>query len=348
MTDPDTDPDTDPGKDPPRSRVTMKDVAVKAGVSQSTVSFVLNGLEDMRISPGTRKRVMAAAETLGYRPRGAGRPPKPVGQGVIGMMFDEIATSAFAAISIEGAQEEAWKHNIVLEVVMTGGDRDYEAAILRKWAGDNAIGVIYGSILTHAVTPPEGLAQHRAALLNCYDPEGRYASVVPAERRGGEVATAALIAAGHRRIAFISGEPWMEASDQRMEGYERALRAARIPVDPSLIVEGNFLPSGGRLATLQLMEQDPRPDAIFCANDLTAVGCYEALKELGERPGETIAVMGYDDQEIAQHLSPPLSTVLLPHREMGQWCVEAVMRAAGDRPQDRIACPLVLRGSHGG
>lgn len=329
-----------------KSRVTMKDVALRAGVSQSTVSFVLNGLEDMRISRDTRARVLQAVEDLGYRPRGAGRPPKPSGTGVIGLMFDEIATSPFAAISIEGVQEEAWKRNVLVEVVMTGGDPAYEAAVLKKWSGDSALGVIYGSILTRVVAPPDALSRHRAVLLNCYDAEGRYASVVPAERRGGEIATAALIAEGHRRIAFISGEPWMEASDQRMEGYERALRAAGIPVDPSLIVEGNFLASGGRQATLALMRGDRRPDAIFCANDLTAIGCYEALKEIGEKPGETVAVMGYDDQEIAQHLSPALSTVLLPHREMGQWCVERLLGDDVGTHQERTECPLVLRASH--
>lgn len=329
-----------------KARVTMKDVALAAGVSQSTVSFVLNGLDDMRISRETRMRVMEAVDQLGYRPRAAGRPPKASGAGVIGLIFDEVATSPFAAISIEGAQEAAWKANVIVEVAMTGGDPDYETEILKKWSGDNALGVIYGSILTRELTPPGALARHRSVLLNCNDPEGRYSSIVPAERRGGEVATAALIAQGHRRIAFISGEPWMEASDQRMEGYERALRAARIPVDPSLIVEGNFLPSGGRTATLKLMEGDRRPEAIFCANDLMAVGCYEALKEIGERPGDTVAVMGYDDQEIAQHLSPALSTVLLPHREMGQWCVERLLDRDAAPRQERIECPLRLRTSH--
>ncbi len=328
------------------SRVTMKDIALHAGVSQSTVSFVLNGLEDMRISRETRKRVMDAVKTLGYRPRGAGRPPKMAGLGLIGVMLDEIATSPFAAISIEGIQEEAWKNNIVVEVVMTGGDPQYEAEVLKKWNHDGVIGVIYSSILTRAATPPEALARHRAVMLNCYDAAGKYPSVVPAERRGGEEATKVLLDAGHCRIAFITGESWMEASDQRMEGYERALRAAKIPVDASLIAEGNFMPSGGREATLKLMSGKSRPDAIFCANDLTAVGCYEALKELGEKIGETIAVMGYDDQEIAQHLSPGLSTVLLPHREMGQWCVRELLDANSSMRSERLECPVVLRESH--
>lgn len=325
----------------------MKDVAARAGVSQSTVSFVLNGMEDMRIGADTRQRVLDVVAELGYRPRGAGRPPSAQTKRVIGLMLDEIATSPFAAISIEGAQEEARKHDALLEIVMTGGDPDYEAAILRKWAADGVQGVIYGSILTRKLTPPDALSRHRAVLLNCYEEVPRFASVVPAERRGGEAATHALLAEGHRKVAFISGESWMDASCQRKEGFERAMRAAGVAIDPALLREGNFLPSGGRAATLDLMQGPTRPEAIFCANDLMAVGCYEALKELGERPGETVAVMGYDDQEIAQHLSPALSTALLPHREMGQWCSNYLLTDTTEaKPQERIACPVILRASH--
>ncbi|MDU8910698.1 LacI family DNA-binding transcriptional regulator [Aestuariicoccus sp. MJ-SS9] len=331
----------------PPARVTMKDIAAHAGVSQSTVSFVLNGQQSMRISSETRKRVMDAVAELGYRPRAAGRPPKGAGVRVIGLMFDEIATSPFAAISIEGVQEEAWKHDVLVEVVMTGGDTAYENAILRKWSADRVEGVVYGAILTRPVDPPDALGKHRAVLLNCHDAEGRLPSVVPAERRGGEAAARMLIEAGHRKIAFISGESWMEAADQRLEGYERALRAAGLPVDPGLIQAGNFLPSGGRAATLRLLDGPTRPDAIFCANDLMAVGCYEALKERGERVGETMAVMGYDDQEIAQHLSPALSTVLLPHREMGHWCTQVLLAGEGKAAgHHRMECPVVVRDSH--
>ena len=336
----------DTGNERP-ARITMKDIAARAGVSQSTVSFVLNGMDGMRISSETRKRVLDAVSELGYRPRSAGRPSKAANHRVIGLMIDEVATSPFASISIEGAQEYAWRSNVLVEVVMTGGDKTYESAVLRKWAADRVEGVIYGSILTRQVTPPDALSKHRAVLLNCYDSDERFPSVVPAERRGGEVATKALIDAGHRRIAFISGEPWMEASGQRMEGYERALQEAGIPLDPALVIEGNFLPSGGRNATLRLMAAERRPDAIFCANDLMAVGCYEALKELGEDIGRTIAVMGYDDQEIAQHLSPALSTVLLPHREMGQWCSAQILEEEGPIVERlRMRCPLVPRDSH--
>jgi LacI family transcriptional regulator len=329
------------------TRVTMKDIARTAGVSQSTVSFVLNGAEEMRIGAETRNRVLAVAAELGYRPRSAGRPPSLGALRVIGVMVDEIATSPFAAISIEAMQERAWSSGLMLEVVMTGGDRAYEAAILRKWAADRIDGVVYTSILTHEVRVPDGLSRHRSILLNCHDPNARFASIVPAERRGGEAATDALIGAGHERIAFISGESWMEASRQRQEGYERALKAAGRSVDAALVVEGNFMPSGGRRATLELMSLTPPPDAIFCANDLMALGCYEALKELGLRVGGDVAVMGYDDQELAQHLNPPLSTVLLPHREMGQRAIDMLLSDdPGQHSQIRLNCPLVLRESH--
>lgn len=325
----------------------MKDVAIEAGVSQSTVSFVMNGRIDMGISDEARHRVIKSAEKLGYRPRAAGRPPKHAAQAVIGLMFDEVATSSLATITIEGAQEQAWSQDVLLEVVMTGGDKSYEAAILRKWAADRVAGVIYASILTRKAEPPDGLGMHKSVLLNCYDEQGRFASVVPAERRGGEAATRLLIESGYRNIAFITGESWMEASGQRREGFERAMRAAGRELDQALVAEGNFMPSGGRTATLELMQRDRRPDAIFCANDWMAVGCYEALKELGLRPGVDVGVMGYDDQEIAQHLHPKLSTVLLPHREMGQWAVTHLLSGAEVLlGQTRLECPLVRRQSH--
>ena len=141
-------------------------------------------------------------------------------------------------------------------------------------------------------------------LLNCYDAEGRWPSVVPAERRGGEAATRALLAAGASADRLHLGR----VVDGRLGPAARGLRAraARRRADRRSGAwwrRGDFLPSGGHAATHRLLDRT-RPDAIFCANDLMAVGCYEALKERGERVGETIGVMGYDDQEIAQQPEP--------------------------------------------
>ena len=333
--------------EPLRRRITMKHVARSAGVSQSTVSFVLNGVSDTRIGAATRARVIAAAEALGYRPRHPGRPPSTEGPSVVGVLFDEIATSPFAAISVEGLREEAGRHGALVQIAMTGGDPDYEEALLRRWLSDGVTRFVYGAILTREVRPSPLLVPERTVLLNCHDPDGAFASVVPDERRGGETATRALIQAGWRRIGFIEGEPWMEAARQRREGYDAALREAGRPVEQALIRPGNFLPSRGREATLDLMAGAAPPDAIFCASDPMAIGCYEALKELGLRIGTDVGVMGYDDQDIAQHLHPPLSSVLLPHREMGHRCARSLLSDVPLQPrQERLPCPLIERQSH--
>ncbi len=312
-----------PGPRP--GRVTMKHVAHRAGVSQSTVSFVLNGVTDMRIGEETRARVVDAAATLGYRPRCRGRPAAADSLRILGVLFDEVATSPFAAISIEGLREAAWQAGALVQIAMSGGDPAYEKAAIGRWKAAGVTDFVYGAILTRVVIPPPQLPTDHTVLLNCYDSHCSFASVVPAERRGGEVATRALIDAGWRRIALIEGETWMDAAAQRRKGYERALVEAGLPVDPVLIRGGNFLPSGGREATLDLMRSSDPPDAIFCASDPMAIGCYEALKELGLRIGSDVGVIGYDDQDIAQHLDPPLSSVLLPHREMGQLCARLLL-----------------------
>ncbi len=334
-------------KETGQRRVTMMDVGLEAGVGQTTVSFIMNGHGDKRISEETRNRVIKAAKKLGYKPRKAGRPPSSGAHGVIGVMFDEVATTPFASITIEGAQERAWDNNIIVQVVMTGGNKEYETAVLRNWSADRVLGVVYSSIVTRSTTAPASLSMHKSVLLNCYEDEERFPSIVPADKQGGEAATKALIDAGHKKIAFISGEMWTEASALRQEGYQEAMRSAGLEVLQDFIIEGNFQTSGGRLATIKLMSGHTRPDAIFCANDLMAIGCYEALKELGLKPGTDVAVMGYDDMEVSKHLNPPLSTVLLPHREMGQWAIDSIL-SKHDQPikQSYLKCPLVLRKSH--
>ena len=140
----------------------------------------------------------------------------------------------------------------------------------------------------------------------------------------------------------------MEASRQRQEGFERAVARAGLKPDAALIAQGSFQQSGGRLATRALLDRNPTLDAIFCANDFMAAGCYEALAQRGLRVGHDIAVMGYDDLEIAQHLEPPLSTVLLPHAEMGRRAIDLLLDPGPIEPrQIRLECPLVLRESHG-
>lgn len=338
-----------PRKQGNNGRVTMQDVAREAGVSQSTVSFVLNGSSDVRIADDTQARVWDAASRLGYRHRSALRTRARDQGPFIGFMIDEIATSIFASVSIEGAHEAAWSAGHVLDIAMTGGNKDYEETVLNRWVQDGVAGVIYGSILTRRVTPPKALYELNTVLLNCHSDVDPLPAVVPSEMLGGYAATEALVEAGYRRIAHISGEAWMEAATDRSEGYRNALSSHGLRTDPELIVEGNFLPSGGYAATKKLLGLQPPPDAIFCANDLTAVGAYQAIAEAGLRIPDHMGVIGYDDQEIARQLTPPLSTVLLPHREMGEWAVDFLLtekRQKSRRTQTfKLECPVVRRNS---
>ena len=150
-------------------------------------------------------------------------------------------------------------------------------------------------------------------------------------------------------IAHITGESWMDAAKDRLRGYRQALEAADIPSDPALVREGDWSTSAGYEQTLVLMALPDPPTAIFCSNDRMAIGCYEALKELGLRIPQDVSVVGYDDEEVARHLNPPLTTLVLPHRAMGRWAVDKALSMVGTATARhhlvKLECPLIERHS---
>ncbi|HEY1452552.1 MAG TPA: LacI family DNA-binding transcriptional regulator [Roseiarcus sp.] len=332
----------------PARRPTMIDVANEARVSQTTVSLVLNHADGARLSAETRERVVKAAARLGYQQVRRGFAPG-VAAAAIGFICDEISTDPWTAIGLDGVREKAWERGLTVMVMATRGDADMESAALAQLAAQPLVGLIYATINTRLVDAPAALSRTPTVLLNCHVANGALPSVVPGEVAGGHAATDVLIRAGHRRIGYINGEASMEASRHRLRGYRQALATADLPFDPDLLREGNWQPISGYEAARELMALKSPPTAIFCANDLMAVGAYEALHELGLRIPDDVAVMGYDDREIAQHLHPPLTTVLLPHFEMGSIAAEILLDAtsgSASRPrQIKVECPIVRRGS---
>ncbi len=333
----------------PARRPTMIDVAAEARVSQTTVSLVLNHADGARLSPETRQRVIKAAAKLGYQPVRRGGAPAASAATTIGFVCDELSTDPWTAIGLDGVREKAWSHGLTVTVMATRGDADMEAAALAQLAALPLAGLVYATINTRLIDAPAWASPAPLVLLNCHAAGGAFASVVPGEVAGGHAATDVLIRAGHRRIGYINGEASMEAARHRLRGYRQALATADLPFDPDLVREGNWEPLSGYEATRALMALAHPPTAIFCANDLMAVGCYEALRELGLRIPDDVAVMGYDDREIAQHLHPPLTTVLLPHFEMGSIAAEWLIDAAAGSParprQVKVECPIVMRKS---
>jgi LacI family transcriptional regulator len=308
----------------------MIDVANEARVSQTTVSLVLNHADGARLSEGTRERVVKAAAKLGYQPVRRGGAPGSAAAVSIGFICDEISTDPWTAIGLDGVREKAWERGLTVMVMATRGDVDMERAALAQLTAQPLVGLIYATINTRLIDATATPPTLPTVLLNCHVTTGALPSVVPAEVAGGHAATDVLIDAGHRRIGYVNGEASMEASHHRLRGYRQALATADLPFDPGLVREGNWQPLSGYEGARELMTLKRPPTAIFCANDLMAVGCYEALHELGLRIPDDVAVMGYDDREIAQHLHPPLTTVLLPHFEMGSIAAEMLLDAAVD------------------
>jgi LacI family transcriptional regulator len=331
---------------------TMTDIAAHAGVSQTTVSLVLNDALGARLSDETRKRVLAAAKELGYRMVKRGAPkPSAADATAIGFVVDEMSTDPWCAIALDGAREKAWEHGLTISAAVTRGDAEMEEAVQAQLAGQPLLGLIYGTIQTRQIRPTQALRRIPTVLLNCYDAERSLPSIVPGEVLGGRTVVEHLIEAGHRRIGMIEGEVWMDASRDRLKGYRQALAAHEIAFDAALVRPGNWEPSAGYAQTLALMELARPPTAIFCANDLTALGCFEALQELGLKIPGDVSVAGYDDREIAQFMRPALTTILLPHFEMGtlaaEYIIDHAARAKSRPSQIKVECPLVVRSSAG-
>ncbi|SAL55040.1 LacI family transcriptional regulator [Caballeronia humi] len=337
-------------------RPTMTDIAKLTGVSQSTVSLVLNNASGAKFSGTTRDKVLKAAQELGYRM--TAREPlaldAPGERNLIVYLADEISTSPHPVVNIDGARDAAFAHGRMLAVYSTHGNAEIEQQVLdATLTNPNVLGVIYATVYTRRVTPPAALSQVPTVLLNCYTSDVNLSSVVPAEVAGGHAATDHLLNAGHRRIGYINGEPWQDAARDRLKGYRTALATADLPYAPELVRDGDWSSGTGFEQTLSLMREPNPPTAIFCANDLMALGAIEALKQLGLRVPEDVSVLGYDDQEIARHTHPPLSTVVLPNYELGRWAVETLLqeehnRAAGAPVRHRtvkLDGPLVERAS---
>jgi LacI family transcriptional regulator len=331
------------------ARPTMMDVAAAAGVSQATVSLVLSGSKGARLAEATRQRVMKAAQDLGYTFVRRGARPASGGPSSILFIADEISTDPWMSLAFEGARDRALEQGINVTLGVSHGDPDVETGLLGANGTPRLLGVIYGTILTRQVQLPEAFSKTPTVLVNCYDEARRFSSVLPGDLVGGRTATEHLIQAGRRRIGFINGQQGVDAARDRLKGYRQALASADIGFDPDLVRPGNWEPSAGYEMTHELMALANPPDAIFCANDMMAVGCYEALRELGRSIPEDVAVIGFDDREIAQFMHPPLSTLILPQYEMGRTAVEALLDALdghGDAPsRTKVECELLPRQS---
>ena len=335
-------------------RPTMIDVARIAGVSQSSVSLVLNRMSGARISEATQRRVREAAEQIGYElPATRRQEDAAVEKNTIAYLVDEISTSPHPVVNLDGARDFGWEQGLLVAAHVTRSNPAIERETIKSILRDpSIIGVIYSTIFTRRVSVPPELDGIPTVLLNCYSTERRHHAIVPGEVAGGFAATAHLISHGHRRIAFINGEEWMDAAVDRLSGYRQALATADIAFDASLVRNADWLPLMGYNHAIDLLKREPRPTAILCGNDLIAIGVLEAAAEVGLRVPQDLSVMGYDDQELARYTQPPLSSLVLPNYEMGRRAIELLIDIAVHKKPIKpmvlkIDGPVVERGSVG-
>lgn len=326
--------------------VTMKDVAQRAGVSVSTVSHVVNDNRSARIGAEARQRVLDAVAELGYRPNLMAKNLVQGRSHFIGLVADSIASTPFAGQIVRGAQEEAWRHGHVLLVANTEGDPDAERDAVAMMLEHNVRGIIYSTWYHRATAIPAGLTETEHVLVNCYAPGTSSRAVVPDEVGGGAAATRMLLEQGHERIALINTTSPSPAREGRLTGYRDALRAAGADLDPALVFDVQPDQEGGYAVAQRILASGAT--AVFCHNDRVAMGLYDALREQGLRIPDDLSVVGFDNQiVIAGHLRPPLSTVALPHYEMGAAGVRVLL---GDEPLGTeqpllISCPPIERSS---
>lgn len=332
------------------ARVTISDVAASAGVSVATVSLVLNNA-NARISEATRRRVREAAAASGYRPSSLARSLKTKRTRTIGMISDEIAATPYAGRMLAGAQEAAREHGYLLFLVDTGADVAVERDAIRALAAHQVDAMIYACMWHRVVEVPQELSRD-TVLLDCRTDGGTHRSVVPDEYGGGAAAARLLLEAGHERIAFVGPSgPQLVAASLRWEGFRAEIAAAGIETREGWHVLDEISAVGGRRATDALLDlpDAERPTGIFYFNDRMAAGGYAAAHRRGLTIPDDLSIVGFDDQQlVAAEQDPPLTTIALPHAQMGRWAMEVAMGVRtpeGSDAQHLMQCRVVRRDS---
>ena len=338
-----------------RKRVSLADVARQAGVSQSAASFVLSGRgQDMRISADVAARVLQAVRDTGYRPNQVSRSLRTGTTGTIGFVSDTVSTTPFAGHLIWGALDAARERGHLLFIAETEGDLELERQLIDAMHDRQVDGIILASMYTRKITPPKALLDGPAVLLNAL-PIGRSAitAVIPDEAGAGRAAARALLDAGHRDgICLIGAGPGdtpaprgSVAAVERLQGILATLGKAGVAVADAVGCS-DWQPDQGFEATRQLLKRRPRPSALICFNDRLALGAYHALADDGLQVPADVSVVSFDDEVFAPWIRPQLTTVALPHYELGSAAVRLLLDQVkdSDKQQPRIhRIPMQLR-----
>jgi len=340
-----------------RRRPTSADVARQAGVSRTTVSFVLNDHPTAQISQATRERVLAAAADLGYVPNASARTLAVGASLVLGLVLrqrpEQVAVDALLPETLRGLADAAREGGYrVLVEPLPRGDDSY-SSLLRAHHVD-------GLVISGPRADDRALAELQAEgfplVLQGSLPDVPIPSVDVDNVEGARTVVEHLISVGHRQIACITNAPLAyTAATERLEGYRAALEGARIPYDERLVAHADFDPASGHAAMDRLIRRGGAFTAVFAASDVVALGVIGAARAHQVRVPEQLAIVGFDDIPLAAYFDPPLTTVHLPAHALGFSVGRALIDRIAGRPvpaRTVLETQLVVRGSapgpHGG
>ncbi len=332
----------------------MADVARLAGVSRTTVSFVLNNVPSVHISETTRRRVLEAAKVLDYHPHAVARSLARRQTRTLGLVLcqspDRISADAFLPEVIRGISAVASRQGfaVLLQPVEDVHAPNAYAYLVSEKRID-------GIILSGPRSDDQQLlrlhAQGFPIVLLGQLPGADFSFVDVDNVGGARMAVEHLIRLGHRCIGMITNAPLeYTAAQDRLTGYRQALEAHGLPFDRSLVAYGDFSEQSGEMAMRQLLTLDPRPTAVFVASDVVAFGAVSAIKAAGLRIPEDMAVVGFDDIPLARYIDPPLTTVRLPAATLGRKAAEVLLQRLADgggRTSVILEAKLVVRESCG-
>ena len=327
---------------------TIKDVAREAKVSVASVSRVLNGLGG--VTPATQKVVREVAARLHYVPDNAARSLITGRTHTIGAVLPDLYGEFFSEL-IRGIDLAARARGLHLLVSSSHDGVADAAAAVRAMRG-RVDGMLILSEHVDAAFLDENLPDKLpAVLLDSPVKSARYPVLNIDNRAGASAMVQHLIETGHQHVAFISGPKTNFDAQQREKGY-RAAMAKHAPDAPLTIVDGDFTEESGYRTGKQLLAQSPRPQAVFAANDMMAIGCLLAFKEAGVTVPDDIALAGFDDILISRYLTPPLSTVQVRIADLGRLALErlaALLDPADKTPAsvETLGCDIVIRESCG-
>lgn len=326
----------------------MTDVARDAGVSQTTVSFVLNDRQDMVIADETRARVLESAAQLGYRMNRTAQALRLNRSFTVGIITNGIVSQPYAGLIVQGIQKAVQPGGYMSMVADTTDDPEGGDDVVADLLDHGVAGIIYASPSPKPVHRSRLLENTRTVFVNCWPKEGGEGDVriLADEYAGGYAAAARVFELGHLDVAFLGGELGEYAWRERHRGFLDAAARAGVRTERLPQLNGNYSISAGYEMTMRVF-RDRRPTALICGNDRMAIGALLAVHDLGLECPADVSIVGFDDQpDVASQVRPALTTVALPHLLMGHRGGALIIDDPVEVPQRLlVSCELVVRDS---